>query len=202
MSDDIFPSILEVAIAAAREAGALMIAQRGGGAGSAVESTKASFQDLVTATDKACEAAICARVSRAFPDHAILGEESVAPGRAASAASVGAALARAEFVWVVDPIDGTTNFVSSIPLSAVSIGVARRGVVVVGVIYEPYRDELFHAVRGGGAWLNGARVRAAAPDDGSAGSCAAAGCARVRVCVYTHTATSSSSSSFYLVGVL
>jgi hypothetical protein len=64
-----------------------------------------------------------------------------------------------EYLWVADPIDGTTNFVHALPLSVVSIGVARKGVVVVAVIFDPYRDELFTAIRGGGAFLNGVPIR-------------------------------------------
>ena len=78
---------------------------RGSLAGTEVESLKSTYQDLVTATDKACEEAIGRLILAAFPTHAILGEESVAPGRDASKAAVAAVLASgAEFVWVVDPI--------------------------------------------------------------------------------------------------
>ena len=98
-------SMLSVAMAAARVAGGLMEGARGSLAGTEVESLKSTYQDLVTATDKACEEAIGRLILAAFPTHAILGEESVAPGRDASKAAVAAVLASgAEFVWVVDPI--------------------------------------------------------------------------------------------------
>ena len=162
LSSEDFVSILAVAVNAARAAGGLILLARGS-VGTAVESTKSGFQDLVTLTDKACEDAIGAIISAAFPSHVILGEESIAPGREASKAAVDA-ISDAEWVWVIDPIDGTTNFVSGIPLSCVSIGVALRGTVVVAVIYEPYRDELFSAIRGEGAKLNGAPIHVALVD--------------------------------------
>jgi myo-inositol-1(or 4)-monophosphatase len=155
--------ILSVAVAAAREAGAMILAHRGG---APVEATKSGSQDLVTLVDTRCEGAIVARVAAAFPSHAILAEEATAAGRAAAKAAV-SATAGAEWLWVVDPIDGTTNFVSGVPLSCVSIGVAHRGRVVAGVVFHPFLDECFTATRGGGAALNGAplRVRAGALGD-------------------------------------
>ena len=149
----VLASILAVAVSAARSAGALINAHRGR---VSVEKTKSGFQDLVTAIDAACEALISAAVRASFPAHAFLGEEGVAPGRSASIAATRAALELgAEFLWVIDPIDGTTNLVCGLPMSVVSIGVAHRGTVVVAVIYEPSRDELYTAIRGGGAFLNG-----------------------------------------------
>ncbi len=128
-----------------------------GTAAAAAAETKASAQDLVTVVDKACQDDIEGAVLDAFgapgeggSGHHLLGEESVAAGSAASTAALDELLA-SEWLWVVDPIDGTTNFVQSAPLSVVSIGVAFRGEVVVGVIYDPYRNELFSAVRGQGA---------------------------------------------------
>jgi len=84
--------------------------------------------------------------------HYILGEESVPPGMEASAAALAELLSPggAEWLWVVDPIDGTTNFVHGMPLSAISIGVAYRGEVVVAVIMDPFAGEIFSAVKGGG----------------------------------------------------
>ncbi len=155
--------ILTVIEAAARAAGALIRAH----AGRVAVDEKSGHQDLVTDVDKACQALIVAAIADAFPGdaaHALLGEEDVAPGRAASIAATKAALARpgVEFLYVVDPIDGTTNFVAGIPFSVVSIGVAHRGVVVAAAIFEPFRDELFTAARGRGAALNGARIETAA----------------------------------------
>ena len=157
--------ILEVAVRAAREAGGLIKAACGSAA-AAVAGTKSNTKDLVTAVDLACQAAVERAVAAALPAHAVLGEESVAPGSAASAAALASALAAApEWLWVVDPLDGTTNFAHGLPLSVVSIGVARRGVVQVAVVFDPYRDELFSAVRGRGAALNGAPLRVAPAAD-------------------------------------
>lgn len=104
--------------------------------------TKSSPADLVTEYDTACETMIRSRIHSRFPDHAILGEETTDPG---SAASIEAAeqVAMVDHLWIVDPIDGTTNFVHQLPLSVVSIGYAEKGQVVAGVIFDPYRDEVF-----------------------------------------------------------
>lgn len=97
-----------------------------------------------------------------FPDHDFLGEEDVPPGKEASAAALEEKLSSSvsdadggDWLWIVDPIDGTTNFVHGIPMCMPSIAVAYRGEVVVGVIYDPHRDELFTATKGGGAYMNG-----------------------------------------------
>lgn len=145
--------MLAVACAAARKAGDRMLASIGT-ASAAVEKTKANKQDLVTAVDKACQEDIEACVRDAFGPageggHQFLGEESVAAGSDASATAL-ADLVGSEWLWVVDPIDGTTNFVHGVPLSVVSIGVAHRGRLAVGVILDPYRSELFAAVTGRG----------------------------------------------------
>jgi myo-inositol-1(or 4)-monophosphatase len=150
--------------AAARQAGEIMRKHAGN---IEVDKAKASYQDLVTAADRACQDAIEAAIRASFPTHDILGEESVPAGWAASTAAIDAKLKAVEggsptpWLWVIDPIDGTTNFVHGIPCSAVSVGVAYRDRVVVGVIYEPYRDEMFSGVLGGGATLNGRPVAVA-----------------------------------------
>ena len=161
MSASELEAILAVAVRAARAAGALILEHSGR---VAIAATKADAADLVTEVDVRCNEVIKASVAAAFPAHAFLGEEDVAPGSAAAAASLTAALGQAQFLWVVDPIDGTTNFVCGLPLSCVSIGVARDGVVVVAVIYEPFRNELFTATLGGGARLNGVPCAVAGAD--------------------------------------
>jgi myo-inositol-1(or 4)-monophosphatase len=93
-----------------------------------------------------------------FPDHNFLGEESVAPGIEAAKAALEDKLAESGWLWIVDPIDGTTNFASGIPLNLPSIAVAYNGEVVVGVLMDPHRDELFSAVKGQGAYCNGERI--------------------------------------------
>ena len=151
--------VLAVASAAARAAGALILAHSGR---AAIAGTKADAADLVTQTDRDCQAVILDSVRAAFGEaHRFLGEEDVPAGPAAAAAAIAASLALGGVLWVVDPIDGTQNFVHGLPLSCVSIGVAEEGVVAVAVVYDPHRDELFSAVRGGGAHCNGAPMRVA-----------------------------------------
>ncbi|MEZ6194286.1 MAG: inositol monophosphatase family protein [Planctomycetota bacterium] len=108
-------------------------------------------RDLLTIADRESEALIVAEIARRHPDHAILAEE----------ASAGGALRRpdAEWTWIVDPLDGTTNFVHQVPMFAVSIGVVRAGVPVAGCIFAPRLDELFLGVAGRGAFLNGVPIR-------------------------------------------
>ena len=111
-----------------------------------IESKSASI-DLVTEVDRACEALIVSAIREEFPADAILAEEG----------GVGAAPG-AEFCWVVDPLDGTTNFAHGFPRFCVSIGIERRDERVIGVVYDPLLDERFEAVRGGGAWLGPRRL--------------------------------------------
>lgn len=103
--------------------------------------TKSNEFDVVTRADRESEACIARMVGEHYPSHALLGEEG---GRRGDAAS--------DWLWVVDPLDGTTNYSQGLPVFAVSIGLRFRGEAVVGVVYAPYLDELFTAVRGGGAF--------------------------------------------------
>lgn len=119
-------------------------------------STKFSSQDLVTDVDKGAETMIRNLILTHFPDHTILGEEGVEPGSAASIEALQNAL-DAEYLWIVDPIDGTTNFVQGFPYFCVSIALAYKGELIVGVIYDPMRDELFVAEKGKGAYIHGVK---------------------------------------------
>jgi len=148
----------QTAIRAAKEAGAL-IRQKCGRAARTI--AKFNEYDLVTEVDKACEEIVRGYVREQFPDHQILGEEGVAPGSEASAQAV-AESQDAEYLWVIDPIDGTTNFIHGFPASVVSIGIAHRGEVIIGVIYNPFMDEMFVARKGEGAYLNGERIQVSA----------------------------------------
>ena len=154
-------AVLSVAEAAAREAAAVVAAK----VGADVIKSKASRGDLLTAVDGEVQRLIEGRVRAAFPRHAFLGEESVGAGPEASAAALRAAVGAvdSEWLWIVDPIDGTTNFVQGLPLVGVSIGVARRIAgtwdLAVGVIADPFAGELFAATAGGGATLDGAPIR-------------------------------------------
>jgi myo-inositol-1(or 4)-monophosphatase len=116
--------------------------------------TKTSIQDLVTEIDKGSEERIHRFLLSRYPDHALLGEESVAAGADAAARAV-EAVADREYVWVVDPIDGTMNFVHGFPFYNISIALAYRGEVVAGVVHDPSSGETFAAARGYGATCNG-----------------------------------------------
>jgi myo-inositol-1(or 4)-monophosphatase len=93
-----------------------------------------------------------------FPEHDFLGEEDVPPGKEASSAALDAKLTDGGWLWIVDPIDGTTNFVHGMPLCMPSIAATYNGQVMVGVIYDCHRDELFTAIKGCGAFLNGENI--------------------------------------------
>ncbi|MDB5083566.1 MAG: myo-inositol-monophosphatase [Bacilli bacterium] len=151
----IIDEIKRTAVAAARQAGALIKEKSGK---STTQTLKSNAFDLVTEVDKECEQLIRAYVQKSFPDHSILGEEAVEPGSYASEQAV-KQMQYAEYLWVIDPIDGTTNFIHGFPASVVSIGIAHQGVLIAGVIYDPYRDELFTAGREQGACLNGQRIQ-------------------------------------------
>lgn len=155
--DDV-DAMLTVAVAAARTAGAHMKSHL---LTARVEKTKSSKDDLVTVVDKQCQDLVFQTIARAFPTHEFLGEESVDPGSEASKRALEALVVK-EWLWIVDPIDGTTNFVHKRPASVVSVACAHRGEVVVGAIYDPYRDEMFTARRGQGAFLNGERAHVSA----------------------------------------
>lgn len=140
---------LEIALLAAVEAGDYFKSRV---FGEKVVKTKSSPADLVTDVDPMCEKLIRERIATAFQEHAVLGEESTEPGAHASIAATKSVESESD-LWIVDPLDGTTNFVVGIPLSTVSIAYAREGAVQVGVVYDPYREEVFYAERGRGAWL-------------------------------------------------
>lgn len=110
--------------------------------------TKSGFHDVVTNVDFAVEKMVKDAVATAFPEDSILGEET---GTTLSGSS--------GRLWIVDPIDGTTNFSKGIPHSCVSIALVEDGKTETAVVYDPYLDELFEAVRGNGAFLNGRKIR-------------------------------------------
>ena len=148
--------ILEVAIDASQKAGSIIMQNN---TGADVMKTKANSRDLLTEIDPLCEKTIRETVLAKFPNHAFLGEEDVPPGKEASAAALTAKLESNDWVWIVDPIDGTTNFANGMPLCMPSVACAYKGQVVVGVIYDCHRDELFTAIRGDGAKLNGNPIK-------------------------------------------
>ena len=144
--------MLNVAVRAARRAGRVI--NRASLDLDTLKITRKTRNDFVTEVDKAAESAIIETLLGAFPTHAILAEESGhKPG------ADGGSLDDAPFVWVIDPLDGTTNFIHGFPQYAVSIALREKGVVTQAVVYDPTRDELFTASRGRGAFLNDRRIR-------------------------------------------
>jgi myo-inositol-1(or 4)-monophosphatase len=115
--------------------------------------------DFVTDVDREAEARIVARIRRSFPDHAILAEEAASAPGAPDAAAAGA-----EYLWVVDPLDGTTNFLHGYPMYAVSIAVVRSGEPVAAVVCGTATDEVWYASAGGGAFHQGQRIRVSTID--------------------------------------
>jgi myo-inositol-1(or 4)-monophosphatase len=133
---------LEVALGVAREAGAILLEE-------SKSPQRVSYKgevDLVTQADLRSERAIAARLREAFPDHRIVGEEM---------GEEGAHDGSSRYRWLVDPLDGTTNFAHGFPVYAVSIGLLEDGEPVAGVVFHPSANEMFSAKRGSGAWLNG-----------------------------------------------
>jgi myo-inositol-1(or 4)-monophosphatase len=138
-------AILSLASRLAREAGAIQRARWG----TELEiSTKSADVDLVTEVDRACEDLIVQGIEQLRPNDSILAEEGGGRERTGAA-----------WRWVIDPLDGTTNFAHGYPCFCVSIGVEHEGATRVAAVYNPVMDELFHAVRGEGAFLNGERIR-------------------------------------------
>jgi len=144
--------LLNFAIQAARDAG-LILAERLGRA----KIMNKGVIDLVTEADVASEKLIVERIKSYYPRHAILEEES-------GKSEIMGALA-AEWKWIVDPLDGTTNYAHGYPSFCVSIGLEHNGKMVLGVIYDPVRDEVFAAERGEGATLNGRRIHVSEIED-------------------------------------
>lgn len=140
--------MLNIAVKAARRAGAiinratqdldLLTVQRKGN------------HDYVSEVDKMAEQAIVETLLEAYPEHAILAEEGGAQGKSE---------AQSEYLWIIDPLDGTTNFLHGFPQFAVSIGLQHKGVLTQAVVFDPTRNELYTATRGRGAYLNDRRLR-------------------------------------------
>ncbi len=116
-----------------------------------VAETKSCLSDLVTEVDRQVETYIVQLIQQHFPGHAVVGEEQ----QGNCTGEPGGAM-----TWYVDPLDGTTNFVFGLPFCAVSIALANHDVPVLGVVHDPFREETFTAVRGGGAQINGSPISA------------------------------------------
>jgi myo-inositol-1(or 4)-monophosphatase len=146
MSQALHP-MLNIAIKAARAAGAII--NRASLDLERLQVNTKAPNDFVTEVDHAAEAAIIDTLLGAYPGHGILAEES---GSARGARD-------SEYVWIIDPLDGTTNFIHGLPTYAVSIGLSFRNLIQQAVVYDPARNDLFYATRGRGAYLNDKRLR-------------------------------------------
>jgi myo-inositol-1(or 4)-monophosphatase len=136
--------ILNTAVKAARRAGNII--NRAAQNLDILSVTQKAINDFVSEVDHEAEHAIIKVLLDAYPSHSILAEESGAAGKS-------------EFKWIIDPLDGTTNFLHGFPQYAVSIALAHKGVMTQAVIYDPVRNDLFTASRGSGAYLNDHRIR-------------------------------------------
>ena len=143
-------ALLNIAVLAARRAGDLIL--RHVGRVDQIQVSVKGHNDLVTEVDRAAEREIIRTVHDHYPDHAILAEESGRHGES-------------DHVWIIDPLDGTTNFVHGFPVFSVSVALQVQGRLEHGVIYDPLRQELFTASRGAGAQLDGRRIRVSKQKD-------------------------------------
>ena len=149
--------MLNFAIQAARDAGSLL-AERVG----RVQISNKGDIDLVTESDLAAEKLIIDRIKSHYPRHAILAEESGASDGVDTARAAGV---QADWKWIIDPLDGTTNYAHGYPCFCVSIAAEHKGKLELGVIYDPMRDEMFSAERGRGAALNGRTIHVSQIND-------------------------------------
>jgi myo-inositol-1(or 4)-monophosphatase len=150
------PELLEGAVAAARAGGALLIEGLRRPKRVELKSERAS---IVTWADVAAQAAILEVIRERFPGHAVLAEEDHA-----GAADGGAAADEPRVTWLVDPLDGTSNYAHGVPFACTSVAVRDAEGLAAGVIFDPFREELFTAARGGGAWLGDESLAVSAVD--------------------------------------
>jgi myo-inositol-1(or 4)-monophosphatase len=145
--------LLNFAIQTARDAGRILQERMG----RTIQINNKGVIDLVTEVDVASETFIIERIRSYHPRHAVLAEESGASDKTGGP--------RSEYQWIIDPLDGTTNYAHGYPCFCVSIALERAGVLELGVIHDPMRDETFAAERGEGATLNGRPIRVSGTDD-------------------------------------
>ncbi len=136
---------LKIAISAAKNAGKVILRHHNQIDRLTIVS-KAAY-DFVSEADRYAEQAIIDEIRKYFPKHSILGEE------------LGELVGDKDLQWVIDPLDGTTNFLHGFPQYAISIALLDKGVITYGVVFDPFKDELWYASKGGGAFLNSKRIR-------------------------------------------
>jgi myo-inositol-1(or 4)-monophosphatase len=138
--------VVNVAVQAARNASKVIL--RSLGKLDSLKVVEKERMDFTTEVDRMAEAEIIKELRRAYPDHSILAEESGETGKS-------------RFQWVIDPLDGTSNFLRGLPFFSISIALVEAGVPIAGVVYNPISEELFTAHKGSGAFLNDKRIRVA-----------------------------------------
>jgi myo-inositol-1(or 4)-monophosphatase len=143
---------LTIAVRAARKAGRIIT--RAAVDVDQVRVASKQANDFVTEVDQASEAAILEVLLNSYPDHSVLAEESGRSGKMPDEEA-----SKLENLWIIDPLDGTTNFIHGLPHYSVSIALMQNGVVTQGLVYDPNRDELYTATRGRGAFVNDRRIR-------------------------------------------
>jgi len=141
--------MINIAVKAARRAGRIIT--RASGDLDVLTVRHKSLNDLVSEVDRASEAAIIETIRTAYPEHAILAEETGASGQS-------------DYLWIIDPLDGTTNYLHGFPVYCVSIAMTHKAVLTHGVIFDPTRNDLYIASRGRGAFLNDRRLRVSRRD--------------------------------------
>jgi myo-inositol-1(or 4)-monophosphatase len=141
---------LEAAIEAADTAGKFILANRG--SLTAADIDKKQAFDFVTRVDKEAEQIILKIIKSKYPDHDILAEESKKD------------IETEGYRWIIDPLDGTTNFIHGFPVTAVSIGLQYQREMIIGAVFDPFRNERFTAAKGGGAFLNGEKINVSKTD--------------------------------------
>ena len=139
--------MLEIAVEAARQVGQILLEEFG----RPKEISFKGLRDIVTETDLAAQAQAIEIIRSRYPDHDIWAEEASQTPDGAS-----------DYCWIVDPLDGTTNYSRGLPCFSVSIALSHRGELILGVVYDPLRDQMFQAQRGQGAYLNDDRIQVSA----------------------------------------
>lgn len=156
--ENTYADILNLAAEAARRAGTFIREARKDG----LHVDAKSRIDFVSDKDRMSENMIREMIREKYPDHLFFGEESVYGCTPEEEAAEIEAFKDEDFVWVVDPIDGTVNYIRDYPQYAISIGIVHHREIVAGVIYDPFRDEIFTAVKGQGAFRNGEPIHVSA----------------------------------------
>jgi len=144
MNANLLNEFLKTAVTAARLSGDIILRNLGQLSTADIQ-TKQAF-DFVTRVDRWSEAVIMQMIREKFPHHLFLSEETLQQE------------ADGDYRWIIDPLDGTTNYIHSYPMFSVSIALEYQNEIILGVVFDPLRDELFHAIKGGGSFLNNRRI--------------------------------------------